>query len=97
MISPLVGEMERDVMISHGTSQFLKERLVDSSDIFRIFVGKKSETIVVGNPEKGIYRYDNKDLNPDEVVEVQLPYAMKLFYQELTAMGIDLRLITEKN
>ena len=32
------GEMERDCMISHGISAFLKERMYDSSDGFRIHV-----------------------------------------------------------
>ena len=91
----LVGEMERDVLIAHGTSQFLKERFIDSSDIFRVFVGKESQNVVVANPDKNIYRYDNKDLNPDEVVEVQLPYSFSLFRNELTSMGIDVRLIPE--
>jgi DNA-directed RNA polymerase II subunit RPB2 len=32
------GEMERDCMISHGIAGFLKERMYDSSDAFRIHV-----------------------------------------------------------
>ena len=90
-----LGEMERDVLIAHGTSQLLKERLVDCSDLFKVHVGKQSQTILAANPEKNIYYYDNKQVANEEVVEVQLPYAMKLLYQELTAMGMDIRLITE--
>lgn len=88
-----LGEMERDCLISHGVSQLLKERLMDSADLFRVFVSKKEQNIVLANPEKGIYKYGQEDLNPEDVCEVQLPYAMNLFRSELTAMGIDVRLI----
>lgn len=91
-----LGEMERDVFISHGMPCFLKERFWDSSDGFRVFVGNESETMVVGNPNKDLYMYDNKMLNPEDVSEVQMPYAMKLLWQELTSMGIDFRIITEQ-
>jgi DNA-directed RNA polymerase beta subunit len=71
----------------------MKERFVDSSDIFRIFIGKESQNVIVANPDKNIFKYDGKDLNPDEVREVQLPYTLSLFRNELTSMGIDVRLI----
>jgi len=89
------GEMERDVMIAHGCSQFLKERLMECSDQFRVFVSKKDKAIVVANPEKEFFMYNGKHLTRDEVVEIQFPYAMKLFLHELISMGIDSRIETE--
>jgi len=92
-----LGEMERDVVIAHGAEYFLKERTVDCSDKFSVFVSKKNKTIITGNREKGLFQYDGKALPDDDVVEIQLPYAMKLAMQELTCMGIDIRLnIDEK-
>jgi DNA-directed RNA polymerase beta subunit len=90
-----VGEMERDVLIAHGMSQFTKETYMDRADKFRVYIGKKSESIVVGNPDTDLYMYNNHFLNPEEVAEIQPPHAMKLLIQELISMGIDFRIITE--
>ena len=49
------GEMERDCMISHGTVQFLKERMLDVSDNYRLFVCMKCNTTAIVNPDKDIY------------------------------------------
>ena len=54
MLSLVSTEMERDVFISHGLAGYLKERFWDSADGFRVFIGKESETMVVGNPEKDL-------------------------------------------
>jgi DNA-directed RNA polymerase II subunit RPB2 len=82
---------ERDCLIAHGITKFLKESMMDRSDLFRAFVSKKEETIIIGNSDKRIYRFNNQNLKEDEVNEIQLPYAMKLLYQELESMGLDIR------
>jgi len=87
-----LGEMERDCLIAHGIPKFLKERMMDSSDLFRAFVSRKEETMIVGNPEKRIFKFDGQNLKDDEVMEIQLPYAMKLLLQEVESMGIDVRM-----
>jgi DNA-directed RNA polymerase II subunit RPB2 len=90
-----LGEMERDVLIAHGSAQFLKERLMDSSDLFRVYISKEEKAIVVANPERNYFMYNGKELTRDEVDEVQLPYAMKLLIQEVISMGIDFKITTE--
>jgi DNA-directed RNA polymerase beta subunit len=87
-----MGEMERDVFIAHGIPKFLKERMMDSSDIFKVYVSKKHETIIVGNPEEQLYKLGNDILKDDEVYQIQIPYAMKLLIHELESMGIDIGL-----
>jgi DNA-directed RNA polymerase II subunit RPB2 len=87
-----LGEMERDCLIAHGVPKFLKERMMDSSDLFRTYVSKKEEAIIVGNPDIKLYKFNNQNIKDDEVMEVQLPYAMKLLLQEMESMGIDVRM-----
>ena len=86
------GEMERDCMIAHGASCFLKERLLDASDNYKIYVCKKSGLISAVNPEKNIYNSFSE--NSTSFSEVRIPYACKLLIQELQTMSIAPRIIT---
>ena len=49
------GEMERDCIISHGISEFLRERLFIVSDKFRIHVCSRCGLMAVANIAKSIY------------------------------------------
>ena len=77
-----IGEMERDSIISHGISSFLKESNMERSDKFSVQIDKTS----------GLIQYDEDTNNK---VTVQLPYAMKLMIQELQTMSISCRFLTE--
>ena len=87
------GEMERDCIISHGASAFLKERLLDVSDNYKVFVCNKCYMIGSVNEKKNIYKCDHCT-NTTEFNEIRLPYACKLLLQELISMSIVPRLIT---
>lgn len=87
--------MERDSLMANGAAQFLKERFMESSDLFRVYVSNEHKSIVVANPEKNLFLYNGKQLTRDQVTEVQLPYAMKLLLHEMIAIGIDPRIYTE--
>ena len=82
-----VGEMERDCMISHGISAFTKERLMDVSDPFPTGICKTCGTLAVVNEEEGIYSCGSCG-NQTDFVQKTIPYAMKLWMQELEAMHI---------
>lgn len=85
------GEMERDVIIAHGSSGFLKERMLDVADNYRIFVCKKCGLFCIVNPERNIWKC-NICKNQTDIVQVRIPYAMKLLMQELMTMGIASRI-----
>jgi DNA-directed RNA polymerase II subunit RPB2 len=89
------GEMERDCMIAHGTGIFLKERMTDMSDNFRMKVSRETGLISAINKEKNIYNnFTRDDEDAREYDDVCVPYAFKLLMQELQAMGIASRIIT---
>ena len=86
------GEMERDAIVAHGASAFLKERVLDVSDNFRVFVCRKCGLICTGNPDKQIFKCSNCK-NGTDIVQVRIPYAMKLLMQELMSMSVAPRMV----
>lgn len=49
------GEMERDCILSHGISNFMRERLFLVSDLFRIHVCTNCGMMAIANVEKSLY------------------------------------------
>jgi DNA-directed RNA polymerase beta subunit/intein/homing endonuclease len=83
------GEMERDAVIAHGASNMLKDRMFYNSDPYRIHVCKLCGTICQSDLDK--QRFLCKCVeggNTTEIAQVFIPYACKLFFQELMAMSI---------
>ncbi|GAA6011488.1 hypothetical protein JCM10207_002636 [Rhodosporidiobolus poonsookiae] len=83
-----LGEMERDCLIAHGASQLLLERLMVSSDAFKVDVCQ----------ECGFMGYNGwcmRCKTSKRVVKLMIPYACKLLFQELMAMNIAPRLVLE--
>jgi DNA-directed RNA polymerase II subunit RPB2 len=88
------GEMERDVMIAHGASAFLKERMMEASDNFEVHVCKGCGLIGVANKARNIWNCTGCGNNTD-FSQVRIPYAYKLFLQELESMNISSRILPE--
>ena len=86
--------MERDCMLAHGTSGFLKERLFDSSDPYNIHVCDKCGLFAIANKNLNIYECRSCKNNTD-ISEINIPFSMKLFIQEIMSMSIAPRIITE--
>jgi DNA-directed RNA polymerase II subunit RPB2 len=84
------GEMERDCMIAHGMGQFLKERLVNTSDIYNVHVCSNCGMFARKKADKNIYLCQLCNMNGESYTtyKVELPYAFKLLIQELKAIDI---------
>ena len=76
-----IGEMERDSILSHGASHFLNETMMDRSDAYEVDIDKKTGFISDGGTDND---------------RIKLPYAAKLFIQELQSMVLSIRFITEQ-
>jgi len=87
------GEMERDCMIAHGAASFLKERLMDVSDKYSVFICNECNMICTGNNKDNIYEC-KKCNNYSDFTKVYIPYACKLLFQELMTMSIGPRILT---
>ena len=87
------GEMERDCILSHGAIQFLKETLQDRSDNYATHVCQKCGLLAIVNKEKKIYTCKSCSHNT-HFSEIHIPYAMKLFIQEVQSMNVASRLMT---
>jgi DNA-directed RNA polymerase II subunit RPB2 len=97
------GEMERDCMIAHGMSRFLKERMMDLSDRFEMYVCKNCHMTIISNPEQNIFyckacqtkKYSNGEIYIPNICKIILPYSMKLLQQELQSMSISCKFLTD--
>jgi len=88
-----LGEMEVECNWAHGTMQFLKERFMECSDNYRVFVCKKCGMMANVNPEKNIYNC-KACKNVTHFAQIRIPYACKLLMQEVQTMGISTKFLT---
>ena len=99
-----IGEMERDVMIAHGITNFCKDRLYDVSDKYSVYVCNKCGLIASYNDGIKNKLYRNNDLkihlcktcnNINDFSKVNMPYSFKLLSQELQTINVVPRIITQ--
>ena len=85
--------MERDCMISHGASNFLREKLFIDSDNYKMSVCGKCGLTAIKNKNGFVCRTCKVGSN---IKEIPIPYASKLLFQELMAMNIAPRLMVDE-
>ena len=88
------GEMERDCVVAHGASRFIRERLFEVSDYFEIPVCANC-----GNMHPHHTDVSSSCCNlcqKKNIVKIAIPYACKLLFQQLTALGIKINIFTDK-
>ena len=91
------GEMERDCMISHGASAFLKERLLDVSDAFRVHICEICGLMTpIAKVQQGQFEC-RPCKNKTKIAQIIIPYAAKLLFQELAAMNVATRMFTDRS
>lgn len=89
-----LGEMERDVLLAHGASHFLQERLFNCSDAFYVYVCDDCGLTIpihegpIQSPDLYINQCCKVCKNYTRFSKVTLPYASKCLFTELQTMGI---------
>jgi hypothetical protein len=112
-----IGEMERDSIISHGATEFLRESMMERGDKSFLAICNKTGMISIYNPSKNLFMspmadgplrftgsLESDDLRVEQITKfgrsfsvICIPYSLKLLIQELTAMQLQMRIITEDN
>jgi len=81
------GEMERDCLVGHGAAILLRDRMLENSDAYIMYVCNICGNISWYNRKKKVLECpihgEDGDVRP-----VKVPYAFKLLMQEITSMMI---------
>jgi len=89
------GEMERDCLIGHGAAMLLRDRLLEESDKYTLYVCENCGYIAYYDMKQRKYICPLCE-DKAKVSPVQVSYAFKLLLQELMSLCISPRLILKE-
>lgn len=89
-----IGTMECDALIAHGAGQFLKERMMECSDITKVYVCDECGLFASKVINKD-YHICHSCNNTSRISPIVIPYATKLLFQELMSVNILPRIKTD--
>lgn len=87
--------MERDNLIGQAASYFLKDRLFENSDKYKMHICQTCGQTAIQDINAGMTYC--KTCHEATTACVQIPYATKLLFQELIAMNVVPRILTVSN
>ena len=90
------GIIAHNCLIAHGVMGFMKERMMDVSDKFTIYICKECGLFSIVNPATDGERKCDSCENYTDFMELRIPYACKLLMQELEGMMITPRFNVSK-
>lgn len=80
------GYMETDAIVSHGAPGIIKDRLLENSDKFPLYICNTCGLPAIGNGQEKIF-FCNV-CNDNNLSLIWIPYSTKLLFQELNSMLI---------
>lgn len=86
------GEMEKDTIVSHGCSRLLRERLFNVSDCYYVYVCGRCGFMC---PHTKLECNSCKSKNKNKLIP--LPFACKLLFHQLQALGLKINLFPNSN
>lgn len=112
-----IGEMERDSLLGHGISEFLRESMMERGDEYQIVVCNTTGALAIYNRARDLFmspmadgplRFFRSETGKGFALDtmtkygrrfsvISIPYSLKLLIQELAAINIQLRIVTEDN
>ncbi len=86
-----LGEMEKDTIASHGSTNVIQEKFINSSDYVQLYFCKHCGSKAIYNKEHNLKICKLCDFDA-EIVKVNSTYVTNVLYEYLMMLGIDMRM-----